>query len=888
MAMAIEPALQSNGDLEIGGLRTSQGYHVVIDDPPNWNLSDYRTQVRGWCVHPTRGKPAGIRVVWEGGEAAGRYGEPRPDVMAAFSLPKELETCGFKISIALPGGMTLLHLQVCDREGQWHELTSWTAKVPRHLTLPFWPKKRSTEDPSESYGSWIERYEKPNWWQEAQIRRKAQALDYRPLFSVLLPTYNTPGKWLSAAIESVRRQSYTNWELCISDDASSKAEVGQILRRYARRDRRIKVHYREINGHISASSNSALAMASGEFVALLDHDDEFAPHALYAVALELNRCRDFDMIYSDEDKIDEHGWRFDPYFKSDWNPDLLTAQNCVSHLGVFRTARLREVGGFREGLEGCQDWDVALRVTEGIPASRVCHIPRVLYHWRAIPGSTALSLDEKSYVDESAKKMLMDHFDRLGQETVIAPVEGGHWGVKYRLRKKPLVTIIIPTRNQVALLRRCIESIVTRTDYSPYELLVIDNQSTEKSAKTYLKELGRSGTQVLPYAKPFNYSAINNFAGQKARGEVICFLNNDMEVIAPNWLEDMVSHAARPDIGAVGAKLLFPDGSLQHTGIVLGLGGPAGHVLYKFNGNTGGYYNRARLLCNYTAVTAACMVLRKSVFQEAGGFDDEHLPVSYNDVDLCIRIQQLGYRNLYMPFAQFYHHESASRGADNVEQNRDRALSEIEYMWNRWGQLLLHDPGYNPNLSLEREDYSFAAPPRIKPIWDESVETKQEVLTATNPIPSHWVRPRRLEADVVPANLPRTTRSAADIVAAAYKQVLRRAPDESGLLGYCHRLRDGKTPQWVVAEMANSAEFREVITRKTTVEMGLALCYDRLLARVPEDHGLRDLSNAVAQQGWDAIVTGFVYCKEYDERFGPHTIPYPYERPELALTWTPS
>jgi glycosyltransferase involved in cell wall biosynthesis len=808
--------------------------------------------------------------------------------MAAFSLPKELETCGFKISVALPGGKTLLHLQVCDQEGQWHKLTSWTAKVPRYLTLPFWPKKRSTEDPAESYGSWIERYERPNWWQDAQIRRKAQALEYQPLFSVLLPTFNTPATWLIAAIESIRKQSYSNWELCISDDASTKAHVRQILRRYARRDRRIKVHYRDVNGHISASSNSALALASGEFVALLDHDDEFAPHALYAAALALNRCRDLDLIYSDEDKIDEHGWRFDPYLKSDWNPDLLTAQNCVSHLGIFRTARLREVGGFREGLEGCQDWDVALRVTEGISASRVCHIPRVLYHWRAIPGSTALSLDEKSYIDESAKKMLMDHFERLGNKTVIAPVEGGHWGVKYRLSRRPLVTVIIPTRNHVALLRRCVGSILAQTDYSPYELLVVDNQSTEPSAKTYLDDLARSGVRVLEYTKPFNYSAINNFAVDQAHGELVCFLNNDMEVITGNWLEDMVSHALRPEIGAVGAKLFFPDGRLQHTGIVLGLGGPAGHILYKFNGNTGGYYNRARLICNYTAVTAACMVIRKSVFREAGGFDADHLPISYNDVDLCIRVQELGYRNLYLPFAQLYHHESASRGEDSTDENCARSAGEIDYMWRKWGELLLHDPGYNPNLSLQREDYSFATPPRIAPIWEEEIAVGSKRLTRdSRPIPAYWTRQKE-ELPETPTDLRRTTRSAADVVTVAYRRVLGRPPDASDLLVYCKQLQEGQTLQWIIAQLVKSSEFRELVSVKAhSVEQGLTWCYDRLLGRLPDVDGLRNLTKSVGEQGWDPIIRGFVYCEEYEGRFGSYTVPYPIDRPELALTWTP-
>jgi GT2 family glycosyltransferase len=466
-------------------------------------------------------------------------------------------------------------------------------------------------------------------------------------------------------------------------------------------------------------------MARGEFVALLDHDDEFARDALYAVALELNRARDAVLIYSDEDKIDQYGWRFDPYFKSDWNPDLLTAQNCISHLGVFRTANLRKIGGFAEGVEGCQDWDIALKITEGIPASQIRHIPRVLYHWRAIPGSTALALGEKSYIDVTGRKMLEDHFERLGEEVEIEPVEGGHWRIKYALKESPLVTIIIPTRNQAGLLRRCIESVIESTSYRKYEFLIVDNQSDDSAAVNYLSTLATSGIPIVQYTEPFNYSAINNAAVNMARGDLICFLNNDMEVITPEWLEEMVFHACRPEIGAVGAKLLFPDDTLQHTGIVLGLGGPAGHILYKFNSNTGGYYNRARLVCDYSAVTAACMVIRRSTFEEVGGFDEKNLAVSYNDVDLCLRIQAAGYRNLYTPFAQLYHHESASRGEDATEQNRARSQSEIEYMWKQWGDLLLHDPAYNPNLSLERENYSLASPPRISGLWENGIQAQR-------------------------------------------------------------------------------------------------------------------------------------------------------------------
>jgi hypothetical protein len=357
-----------------------------------------------------------------------------------------------------------------------------------------------------------------------------------------------------------------------------------------------------------------------------------------------------------------------------------------------------------------------------------------------------------------------------------------------------------------------------------------------------------------------------------------------MEVITSEWLEEMVSHALRPEIGAVGAKLYFPDETLQHIGIILGLGGPAGHVLYKFNGNTGGYYNRARLVCNYSAVTAACMVLRKALFEEVGGFDEKNLPVSYNDVDLCLRIQAAGYRNLYTPFAQFYHHESASRGEDSAHVNHARSQSEIEYMWKRWGALLLHDPGYNPSLSLKREDYSFAAPPRMKPIWEESVEEPLVQPETEEEIPAYWNRPK--ETPIL--TFDRVSNSAAEVIAAAHQRVLKRAPDPETLLGGSIALRQGSTLQTLIAELAKSPEFRNDIQEQPgSIELAARLCYDRLLARAPNQEDLNELTRTVDESGWDTAVDKLIYSREFNRRFGVYTVPFPEHAPERKLTWHP-
>lgn len=544
-------------------------------------------------------------------------------------------------------------------------------------------------------------------------------LPWRPLISVLMPTYNTPEVWLRRAIESVRAQHYPHWELCIADDASTAPHVAAVLAEYARMDERIRVVPREKNGHISAASNSALAIARGEFVALLDHDDELPVHALYMVAVALNEKPHLDLIYSDEDKIDENGQRFDPYFKPDWNPELFTAQNIVNHLGIYRTETVRAAGGFREGFEGSQDWDLALRVSERIPVSHIHHIPHVLYHWRAIPGSTAMGCDEKAYATNAAMAALREHLERTGCNGVVSQAAGGYFRIRYPVPSPaPLVSIVIPTRNGLHLLRRCIDSIRGKTRYPRYEILVVDNQSDDPEALSYLDTLSTiEGTRVLRYDAPFNYSAINNFAVARAEGDVLCLLNNDIEVISEDWLDEMVGHAVRPGIGAVGAMLYYPDDTIQHAGVVLGPGGVAGHLYCGSRRGEHGYMGRAALVQSLSAVTAACLVVRKALFQEVRGLDTEHLSVAFNDVDFCLRLRECGYRNVWTPYAELYHYESASRGLEDTPEKQERFRSEATYMRARWGSLLDHDPAYNPNLTLQGNWPFLVQPSRAERPW---------------------------------------------------------------------------------------------------------------------------------------------------------------------------
>jgi len=541
-----------------------------------------------------------------------------------------------------------------------------------------------------------------------------------PLISVLMPVYNSPERWLRRAIDSVIEQTYPRWELCIADDHSPSPHVRAILAAYAARDARIKVVHRPANGHISASSNSALELATGTFTALLDHDDELSPHALTEVVRALAVHPDAGVIYSDEDKIDTRGRRYAPYFKPDWNPDLLRGQNYFCHLSVYRTELLRQLGGFRTGYEGAQDWDLALRATECVRDDQIVHIPRVLYHWRAIPGSTALSQSQKDYHLDAARKALEDHVARTQINAAVEPVKGGHWRIRFSLPlPAPRVSLIIPTRNRVEILRPCIESILAKTDYPDYELLIVDNGSDDSATLAYLNQLRNvPRVKILRDDGPFNYSAINNRAVAQATGGLLAFVNNDIEPITSDWLSEMAALALRPGTGAVGAMLYYPDDRVQHAGVVLGIAGPklvegiAGHAFKYFPRGHGGCMNRLRLTQNYSAVTAACLVVRRELFAEVGGFNEEHLTVAFNDVDFCLRLRAAGHRNVWTPFAELYHHESASRGPEESPAQKARAAREAAYMREKWGPLLDADPAYNPNLTLVHEDFGLSHPPR--------------------------------------------------------------------------------------------------------------------------------------------------------------------------------
>lgn len=528
-----------------------------------------------------------------------------------------------------------------------------------------------------------------------------------PLISILLPVYNVPAERLMETVESVMKQSYPNWELCLVDDASGDEELIRLLKELPGIDRRIRVRRHEENAHISRTTNDAAAMARGEYVAFLDHDDLLAPDALASVVLELRENPDLDILYSDEDKIDADGARFYPYFKPDYSPETLLSNNYMTHFLTMRKSLFDELSGLRPECDGAQDHDLVLRAAE--KTGRIAHIPKILYHWRADEGSTALGADEKRYAREAGLFAVNDALERRGWPArARASAIPGSYAIDMDPGLPGPVTVIIPTKDNPEVLTRCVDSIFEKTPEDGFTVLLVNNNSEEEKTFRSFERLKRryeGRLRVIDYPHPFNYSKINNFAAKRAEGEYLLFLNDDTEVISGCWMSSMARLAALPGIGAVGAKLLYPDGSIQHAGVVLGLGPSqiAGHFMTRMDADAEGYFGRLQLLCNYAAVTAACLMVKKERFFQAGAFTEE-LSVNYNDIDLCLKLLREGYRNVYDPEAVLCHYESLSRGSDFSYEKDSRMRQEKARMQQDWGPLLRHDPCYSPHLSLSHAD----------------------------------------------------------------------------------------------------------------------------------------------------------------------------------------
>ena len=563
------------------------------------------------------------------------------------------------------------------------------------------------------YGPWYEQYRaKP----EDLMKQKQHSFKHQSLISIVVPAYHTPDVFLRQMLDSLKDQSYQNWEVIIGNASPDDSHMRSILDEYAKNDARIKSVDIPDNLGISENTNAALNHASGDYIGFMDHDDLLAPDALFEIAIRLEANPDIDVFYTDEDKVStdlsEH---FQPHFKPDFNLDLLRSNNYICHFFVVRREIAEKTGGLRPEYNGAQDYDYIFRCTE--MAGKIVHIPRVLYHWRVHSASTADNPASKLYAYEAGKKAIEGNLARCGEEgTVTLRSDYGFYDVDYKLQGTPLVSILIPNKDQADTLRTCLESI-KKCMYPSYEILIIENNSTEEATFSYYKELEAQGIRVLKYPKQgFNYSAINNFGVKEAKGEYLLFLNNDMEIITPDFMEKMVSNLQRPQIGAVGAKLYYPDNTVQHAGIIIGIGGIAGHAFLGLARGRSGYLHKASLQMNVSAVTAACMMMKKEVFEEVGGFEEE-LSVAFNDVDLCLRIGKAGYKIVYNPHVELYHYESKSRGAEDDEKKVRRFQSEIEFMRSRWiGLLKAGDPCYNPNLTLASWNYGLRADGRgVKP-----------------------------------------------------------------------------------------------------------------------------------------------------------------------------
>jgi GT2 family glycosyltransferase len=582
-------------------------------------------------------------------------------------------------------------------------LESGPSRMRRELA-----KQLRYHDDIALYGIWLE--EHPVTSRDTKtVDVQASSSGARARISIALPVYNPNETWLRKCIDSVRAQIYEDWELCIADDASTKSSVRKLLNEVARADPRIKVTFRERNGHIAAATNTALELATGDFVTFIDQDDQLTQDALLQVALTIERNPNVQILYSDEDKITISGTRYEPYFKPDWSPEFLMSQNYIGHLSVYRHDLVRQLGGLRDAHSGSQDYDLALRATE--LTDQIIHVPLVLYHWRAVPGSVAAGQREKDYARKAAVSALADALRRRGLSASVTEYIGhpGHYAVSIEPKGSPKVSIVVPTRDRSDLLERCLKSVFDLTTYPNFDVCIVDNRSRESSTFDLIKHWQAAVGGRLKMIRgdiDFNFPHLVNAGVTASDGDLVVLLNNDTEVVTPNWLERMAGYAQLPGVGAVGCKLLYPDGTIQHAGVVL-VGGVAGHSHKGYPADSAGYFGRLLGSSNYSAITAACVMLSRNVFDRVGGFDPR-LPVAFNDVDFCLRAMVAGYRHVCLSDVVLMHHESKSRGHEDTPEKRARFNHEVELMRRRWAPLLDRDPYYSPHLTRFSEDFAIS------------------------------------------------------------------------------------------------------------------------------------------------------------------------------------
>ena len=673
-------------------LNSRQRSFLVCDEPKPSDLAlrSGIISIRGWCV--AQGGVDRVQIDIPGiPKIETAPSVPRPDVKKHHPDLDTTGRAGFSAdfdSLTLPNGRHTITLRLISKGKPIRE-TRTAVQIDHENGF------------SSDYYRWIHDFEEPD---DDLIALKLASFSNRPLFSILMPVFNTDPIELTAAIESVISQSYSNWELCIADDCSSRAETHEVLKQQAAQNAKVKVVYGTDRGGISKTCNSAWELAGGDFVCFLDHDDTLSEHALAYLCEALDRHPNADMLYSDEDKIDGKNKRFEPFFKPDWSPDLLLSENYVCHFLALRRDLAGKIGRLNPNCDGSQDYDLILRASE--LASEIRHVPKVLYHWRATEGSTAVTYENKQYTLTTAQEALREYGKRTGKLLDVEPGRViGRWRARYPIPAGTQVSIIIASGGKLDVLRANLESLFDKTTYRDYEVFVIDN-SRHNGIENYVRDLQalRTNVRYLDWRnKPFNYSAINNAAARECKAPALLFLNDDTSVIESGWLEAMVELAVRPEVGAVGAKLLYPDGRIQHAGVVMGIYDNCGHAFKALDGSTSHYFDFTDIIRNVSAVTGACLMTRADVFWKVGGFDETQFAVAFNDIDLCLKIGNEGYRILYTPHALLYHHEAHSKTSKDLVPHPQ----EVEAMRLKWESVIDADPYYNPNLTRNDEDYSL-------------------------------------------------------------------------------------------------------------------------------------------------------------------------------------
>ena len=684
-------------------------------------------RIRGWAIAP---KPVTVRIFDADKKpvAAEIQRTDRVDVNQLFEEAQDPGKTGFFSEITNVSGKCLYVVFYAGEKKTVHVvplrkadilakkldkyvekgIRYWKSQGAAALAEKVVTKVKNVRQGPPSYQKWI-RHHLPD--RNELEKQKKTSFGYRPKISLVVPLYKTPEKYLRRLTESFQEQTYSNWELCFSDGSGAQSPLTELLKELTAKDNRIKYVSHEESLQISENTNSAIEIATGDFIAFADHDDELTPNALFECVKAINEKPQTLVIYTDEDKMSMDGHKFfQPHFKPDYNPDLLCTVNYICHLFVVSRKVIEKVGGLRSEFDGAQDYDFVLRCVEAVKDEEICHIPKILYHWRCHEDSTAENPESKLYAFEAGRRAVQAHYERTGIHAEVFKGEYlGLYRTKFIRDHDPLISIIIPNKDHIDDLKRCMESIEQKSTYKNYEYIIVENNSTDSATFEYYKKLEAENPKVrmVYWDGVFNYSAINNYGASFAKGEYLLLLNNDTEIINPDCLEELLGYCMRKDVGAVGARLYYEDDTIQHAGVVIGFGGIAGHCFVQQKRGTTGYCHRIICAQDYSAVTAACMMVKKSAFDAVGGLSEE-LAVAFNDIDFCMKLRKAEYLIVYNPYAELYHYESKSRGLEDTPEKVARFNKEIATFEKKWPEILENgDPYYNPNLTLKSQDFSL-------------------------------------------------------------------------------------------------------------------------------------------------------------------------------------